>query len=80
MSIFADLNEREAHAGIDCLLLRRGTSSSNRYRFAVFQPDPSAPLSQPKADLFLAYHPGMSSGGGSRGNGAHCGAGCDGWF
>ena len=79
MGKFADLSDREAPAGIDCLLLRRRTSSSNEYRFAVLQPDPSAPLSQPKADILLANHLGMSSGGGGRGNGAHCGAGCDGW-
>ena len=62
----------------DCLLLRQKTVSSNLYRIAVFQPDPCAPLSQPEADLLLAYHPGMSSGCGGRGNGAHCRAGCDG--
>ena len=64
----------------DCLLLRWRTSSSNRYRFAVFQPDPRAPLSQPEADLLLAHHPSVSSGSGGGGDGAHRGAGSDGWF
>ena len=58
MSIFTGLNGREAPAGTDCLLLRWRTSISNRYRFAVFQPDSRAPLSQPEADLLLAYHLG----------------------